>query len=232
VSKFGGPWRRRESGTSRAIRQVSGSIDHAGLRLITCGGEYDDRRHHCDVSVVAFAALVGHQRRSARSISGSVGRSVGRNVWLVDISVSRVIDAPAEQVWSLVVDWERQSSWIPATAVRVLPGLRAGIGTKLEATTGAGPLRVTDPMEVVEWDPPWLCVMRHDGPVLRGVGIFRTRPAATGRCVFTWQEQVEVAGGRVGLVAGDVAGRLATPFFAVALWRLDRLATRGGVGRT
>jgi Sortase domain len=40
-------------------RQVYGSIDHAGLRLITCGGEYDDRRHRYDANIVAFATLVG-----------------------------------------------------------------------------------------------------------------------------------------------------------------------------
>jgi hypothetical protein len=50
--------------------------------------------------------------------------------------------------------------------------------------------------------------------------------------VFTWQEQLDVPGGRVGRVAGVVAGRLATPFFALALWRLGRLATQDGAGRT
>ena len=37
--------------------QVYGSIDHAGLRLITCGGEYDDRRHRYNSNVVVFATL-------------------------------------------------------------------------------------------------------------------------------------------------------------------------------
>jgi Polyketide cyclase / dehydrase and lipid transport len=144
----------------------------------------------------------------------------------VRISVSRQIDAPAERVWALVVDWERQSEWIPATTVRVLQGPHEGVGTRLEATTGAGPLRLADPMEVVEWDPPWLCVMRHEGRLLRGVGIFRTRPAAVGRCVFTWEEQLDPPGGRMGRLAAVVVGRLATPFFAFALRRLARLATR------
>lgn len=37
--------------------QVYGAIDHAGLRLITCGGEYDDRRHRYAANLVVFAAL-------------------------------------------------------------------------------------------------------------------------------------------------------------------------------
>ncbi len=159
-------------------------------------------------------------------MSWSSRRSPGRSVGWVDISVGRVIDAPAEQVWALVVDWERQSAWIPATVVRVLPGPRHGVGTKLEAATGAGPLRMVDPMEVVEWDPPWLCVMRHEGPILRGVGIFRTRPAAAGKCVFTWQERLDPPEGRAARLATSMLGRLSTPFFALALWRLARLATR------
>ncbi len=39
-------------------RQVFGGIDHAGLRLITCGGEYDDSEHRYADNVVVFARLV------------------------------------------------------------------------------------------------------------------------------------------------------------------------------
>jgi hypothetical protein len=38
-------------------RQVYGAIDHAGLRLITCGGTYDAARHHYLDNVVVFAKL-------------------------------------------------------------------------------------------------------------------------------------------------------------------------------
>jgi hypothetical protein len=40
-------------------RAVYGAIDHAGLRLITCGGTYDASAHRYLDNVVAFAALVG-----------------------------------------------------------------------------------------------------------------------------------------------------------------------------
>jgi Sortase domain len=36
---------------------VYGPIDHAGLRLITCGGEFDSRRHHYRDNIVVFADL-------------------------------------------------------------------------------------------------------------------------------------------------------------------------------
>jgi hypothetical protein len=38
---------------------VFGAIDHAGLRLITCGGEYEQAAHRYSDNVVAFARLTG-----------------------------------------------------------------------------------------------------------------------------------------------------------------------------
>ena len=43
-------------------RAVYGAIDHAGLRLITCGGTYDAPRHRYLANVVVFADLVGTGR--------------------------------------------------------------------------------------------------------------------------------------------------------------------------
>jgi hypothetical protein len=39
-------------------RKVYGAIDHAGLRLITCGGTYDDAANRYLDNVVVFATLV------------------------------------------------------------------------------------------------------------------------------------------------------------------------------
>lgn len=38
---------------------VYGDLDHAGLRLITCGGSFDRRARHYVDNVVAYADLVG-----------------------------------------------------------------------------------------------------------------------------------------------------------------------------
>ena len=35
--------------------KVYGAIDHAGLRLITCGGDFDPRSGHYEDNVVAIA---------------------------------------------------------------------------------------------------------------------------------------------------------------------------------
>lgn len=43
--------------------EVFGAIDHAGLRLITCGGEYDDSAHRYLDNVVVFARLIAERRQ-------------------------------------------------------------------------------------------------------------------------------------------------------------------------
>ncbi|MDN5749033.1 MAG: hypothetical protein L0H64_11045 [Pseudonocardia sp.] len=40
--------------------RVYGAIDHAGLRLITCGGEFDEEVGHYRENVVVYTQLTGH----------------------------------------------------------------------------------------------------------------------------------------------------------------------------
>lgn len=40
-------------------RQVYGNLDHAGLRLITCGGEFDPDARSYESNVIVFASLIG-----------------------------------------------------------------------------------------------------------------------------------------------------------------------------
>ena len=48
----------RYAKTRFPVRTVYGAIDHAGLRLITCGGPYDTSRYRYPDNVVVFARLV------------------------------------------------------------------------------------------------------------------------------------------------------------------------------
>ncbi|MGH9305192.1 MAG: hypothetical protein ACRDZ5_12425, partial [Acidimicrobiales bacterium] len=47
---------------------VYGNIPYAGLRLLTCGGNFDSVTHHYLSNIVVFASLVG-SRRAARTSS-------------------------------------------------------------------------------------------------------------------------------------------------------------------
>ncbi|MET9605898.1 class F sortase [Streptomyces sp. NPDC006512] len=39
--------------------EVYKNVDHAGLRLVTCGGDFDPKKHYYDSNVVVFARMTG-----------------------------------------------------------------------------------------------------------------------------------------------------------------------------
>lgn len=143
-----------------------------------------------------------------------------------DITVSVDVDAPVETVWVVVTDWERQGEWMLGTDVRVTRGDGAGLGSELAATTGVGPLGVTDRMEIVGWDPPHRATVRHTGRIVRGSGVFTVVErwgdvAGDGGSTFHWTEQLELPLG----VLGAVGWPLVRPVFRLGLrWSLDRMA--------
>ena len=139
-----------------------------------------------------------------------------------DITVSVDIDAPVDTVWAAVTDWESQGEWMLGTAVRVTRGDGASLGSELSATTGVGPLGVTDTMEIVGWDPPYRAVVRHTGAVVRGSGVFAVAPRGDGS-VFHWTEQLELPLGALGAAGWPVV----RPVFRAGIrWSLGRLARR------
>jgi hypothetical protein len=110
------------------------------------------------------------------------------------------VAAPADQVWAAAVDWDRQGEWMFATRVK-----RVG-ERRLRAVTGLGPAGLVDNLEIVEWEPPTRCLVRHLGPVLLGEALFEVEPL-DGAARFVWTERLRLPGGVVGrlaLRAGDV----------------------------
>jgi hypothetical protein len=146
----------------------------------------------------------------------------------VRLTVPVDVAAPAGVVWHTVTDWERQGEWMLGTRVEVTsPGTGRRLGATLRAVTGIGPLGFTDPMEIVEWDPPHRCVVRHTGRVVRGDGVFEVVLLAAGRSRFLWSELLDLPLG----VAGRVGWALARPVArAGVLLSLRRLARRCEAG--
>ena len=109
------------------------------------------------------------------------------------------IDAPAATVWDVVTDWAAQGEWILGTRVTVQdPDGARRLGGRFVAFTGVGPVGFTDPMEVVEWDPPRRCVVTHLGRVVRGDGVFEVTELGPARSRFDWTERLELPLGAVG----------------------------------
>jgi len=125
-----------------------------------------------------------------------------------EITVSVDVDAPVETVWGEVTDWESQGEWMLGTAVKVTRGDGTSVGSELAATTGVGPLGVTDTMEIVGWDPPHRATVRHTGRVVRGSGVFTVLERRTddGReaSTFVWSEQLDLPLGALGALGWPV----------------------------
>ena len=138
------------------------------------------------------------------------------------VTVDVVVDAPVQEVWDAVVDWESQGEWMLGTQVRVTGDRAHGLGARLEAVTGIGPLGVVDPMVVTEWEPPHRCVVRHTGSVVRGTGAFEVFALPDGRSRFVWSEQLDLPGGRLSRLAWPLARPAMVAGVRVSLDRLAR----------
>lgn len=130
--------------------------------------------------------------------------------------VTTTIDARPQAVWPHLAALDTHVEWMAdADAIRFTSAQRSGIGTSFECDTRVGPFRLTDRMEVTEWEEGRLIGVRHRG-VVSGTGRFTLERLDRGeRTRFTWEERLAFP------------WRLATPILG-AIWRrnLTRLKQR------
>lgn len=80
------------------------------------------------------------------------------------------IDAPIDAAWAILADIERQPEWmLEMKAVRLLTPGPVGVGTRGEADVRIFGVGVSDPVEVVEFVPPFRFGIQHHG-LFRGSG--------------------------------------------------------------
>jgi len=139
------------------------------------------------------------------------------------------VDASPVTVWRWAVDWDRQDRWIPSTRVRRLDGPVLGVGTRVLARTGVGPLGFDDVFTVtaVATPPdgslgPRSYEVVHTGRVVKGVGAFRVEPRGAG-ARFVWWERVEVPGGPLAPLLWAMGGPVTRLAFGWALRRFARV---------
>lgn len=131
---------------------------------------------------------------------------------MATVSAGTEVEATAEETWEAAVDWPNQRRWVLASSVRVTSGGGRGQGATVEARTGFGPLVLSDPMEVVEWDPPHRLVLRHVGPLVRGDATYEVTRLPDGRSRLQWSETLEAPG---ALLAGAYA--VGVPVFGLVI---------------
>ena len=138
------------------------------------------------------------------------------------IRVGIVIDAPPADIWRVIEPIENHVDWMAdAESIRFTGTQTRGAGTTFDCITKVGPIRLTDKMTVIEWEPPRMMGIEHRG-VVTGRGRFTLRRRRRGRTQFTWVERLTFPwwmGAAVGAFAAKPVLR--------AIWRrnLRRLKT-------
>jgi len=119
------------------------------------------------------------------------------------VRVERAITLPVrrEEAWGVLVDWERQADWLrDADRVDVTSPQREGPGVTLAVRTRLfGIPAFSEPIEVIDWDPPHVLEIRHGGPVA-GTGRWTLEPVEGGT-LFGWVEEVRLEVPVVGELA-------------------------------
>ncbi len=138
------------------------------------------------------------------------------------IHIEQRISAPIQQVWDDVADIASHVEWMAdAESITFLTDQRSGAGTKMEVLTKVGPLKTTDVMEFIEWEPPHRMAIRHRG-LVKGSGAF-TLESAGDATRFVWAETLTFP----WYLGGGMTAFFAAPVLKL-IWRrnLKRLAAR------
>jgi Polyketide cyclase / dehydrase and lipid transport len=148
------------------------------------------------------------------------------------ITVSTVIEASPAEVWAAVEDVGSHVEWMAdAEAIRFTSPGTSGVGTTFECDTNVGPLRLTDLMEITQWDPGRAMGVRHVG-LVTGEGVFTLSPAG-GRLRrrratrFEWSERLVFPWWMGGPVGGAVGGRIMRLVWKRNLRRLKAIVEGG-----
>jgi carbon monoxide dehydrogenase subunit G len=141
------------------------------------------------------------------------------------ISVDVTIPAAPDVVWKDLSDIPSHVEWMhDAVAIRFTSASRSGVGTTFDCDTKVGPIKLTDRMEITEWEDGRTMGVRHVGAVT-GTGRFELTPDGADRTRFSWTERLEFP----WWLAGPVGAWLAKPVLGF-IWRrnLRALAARFG----
>lgn len=130
---------------------------------------------------------------------------------MATIRVSTIIDATPDRVWAVVENVADHVDWMhDAVAIRFTSDSTSGVGTTFDCDTKVGPFRLTDKMEITEWEDGTTIGVRHVG-IVTGTGAFTIVPVGASRTGFQWKESLRFPwwmGGPLGALVGGQVLRL------------------------
>jgi hypothetical protein len=133
---------------------------------------------------------------------------------VVTVRVSMQVPEARDGVWAVLERLEDHVEWMQdVTAIRFCGAQRRGVGTTFECDTKIGPIRLTDTMEVTEWEEGTSIGVHHRGAV-SGRGRFELTDAPGPATVVEWEEQLSFP----WWLGASIGARVAKPVFG-ALWR-------------
>ena len=145
------------------------------------------------------------------------------------IELEVAVLAPAEKVWDAITNWPAQGQWMLGTKVEAVDGDGTGVGGKIAAFTGVGPVGFLDTMEITAWVPPQRCDVLHTGRVVRGTGTFEVVSLGENSSKFVWSEDLILPLGWLGK-AGFAILRPAFVFgVRKSLEKFARLVEQGAI---
>lgn len=108
------------------------------------------------------------------------------------VRVSRVIDAPASEVWARVADIGGHAHWqVDVRSIQFTSARHHGVGTTYRCDTRLGPIRMAIPMTVTEWSEGKAVAVSYEG-ALSGGGRITVKRRRRNRTKVTWAARVRL----------------------------------------
>jgi len=139
------------------------------------------------------------------------------------VEVAIVVSRPRSAVWNQLARIDDHVEWMrDATALRFVGDRRRGMGTTFECDTKVGPIRLTDIMEITEWEEGAAMAVEHRG-LVTGSGRFTLEDGPGVSTTVRWHERLRFP----WWLGGTIGAWVASPVLA-RLWRgnLRRLRAR------
>ena len=115
------------------------------------------------------------------------------------MSISIDIDAPVDQVWPYLVDWDNLGRWMKeGSSFKVTSGHREGVGVEAEAEIKIAGVKTRDKIRVSRWEAPHILQIDHIGWV-KGTGLMQCFELNGGTHLF-WREILIPPLGVVGAI--------------------------------